>query len=249
MSDLRIVPTRTFRSIPAARKYPGRFISFEGMDGCGKSTQVNRLATALGQLGVKVVVTREPGGTPLGEQIRSLLLDTRNNGMHATTELALMFAVRTQHVVEVIEPALMRGDWVLCDRYVDSSEAYQGGGRGLGSDMVLTMQKVLLNGLAPDLTVLLDHDIEESVGRARKRSNEVEGKESRFEDENYSFFERVQLAFRLIALRDHQRCFVTDARRPIDDIHSDILSEVFRRFFSHGRAQSIQMERRSYPEL
>jgi dTMP kinase len=208
----------------------GRFVTFEGMDGSGKSTQLDRLAWALKKLGIRVVLTREPGGTPLGELIRGLILDVNNKGIDPTTELALMFAARTQHVVEVIKPALLRGDWVLCDRFVDSSEAYQGGGRGLGSGAVLGMHRALLGGFGPQLTVLLDHDVTESVARARARSMAVEGKESRFEEEGRQFFERVQETFWSIASRDRERVFVTNARRSVQAIHEDIMAEVTRRF-------------------
>jgi dTMP kinase len=208
----------------------GKFISFEGMDGSGKSTQISHLASALTRLGIDVVLTREPGGTPLGETIRALLLDVKNKGMHPTTELSLMFASRAQLVAMVIEPALDRGAWVLCDRFVDSSEAYQGGGRELGSEIVLAMQQALLGGRTPDLTILLDHDIAESVSRARARSMATEGKESRFENEGHYFFKRVQEKFRQIAARDKRRVFLTDARRPIHVIHEEIVAEVSRRF-------------------
>jgi dTMP kinase len=211
----------------------GKFISFEGMDGSGKSTQISHLASALRRVGIDVVLAREPGGTPLGETIRALLLDVNNGGMHPTTELSLMFASRAQLVAMVIEPALERGEWVLCDRFVDSSEAYQGGGRELGSEIVLAMQQALLGGRAPDLTILLDHDIAESVSRARARSMATEGKESRFENEGHYFFKRVQETFRQIAARDKQRVFQTDARRPIHVIHEEIVAEVSRRF-SHA---------------
>jgi dTMP kinase len=214
----------------APRPARGKFISFEGMDGSGKSTQISHLASALRGLGIDVVLTREPGGTPLGEAIRALLLDVSNRGMHPTTELSLMFASRAQLVTEVIEPALERGEWVLCDRFVDSSEAYQGGGRELGSEIVLAMQRTLLGGRTPDLTIMLDHDVAESVSRARARSLATEGKESRFENEGYHFFQRVQETFRKIADRDKERVFLTDARRPIDMIHEEIVAEVARRF-------------------
>jgi dTMP kinase len=208
----------------------GKFISFEGMDGSGKSTQISHLASALRRLGIHVALTREPGSTPLGETIRALLLDVKNKGMHPTTELSLMFASRAQLVAMVIEPALERGEWVLCDRFVDSSEAYQGGGRELGSEVVLAMQQDLLGGLTPDLTIMLDHDIAESVSRARARSMATEGKESRFENEGHSFFKRVQDTFRQIASRDKHRVFLANARRPIQVIQEEILAEVFRRF-------------------
>jgi dTMP kinase len=224
------MPTVGWRSAIAIPQSPARFVTFEGLDGCGKSTQVHRLASALKKLGIGVVLTREPGGTPFGERIRELLLDINTRGMHSTTELALMFSSRAQLVAEVIEPALMRGDWVLCDRFVDSSEAYQGGGRGLGSEAVLAIHRALLGGLTPDLTILLDHDVAESVSRARARSIAIDGKESRFEEEGRHFFERVQSTFRLIASREPDRIFVTDARRTVEAVHEDILAEVSRRF-------------------
>jgi dTMP kinase len=229
MTEQRIVSINGSSALasPPAR---GKFISFEGMDGSGKSTQISHLASALRQLGIDVVLTREPGGTPLGETIRALLLNVNNKGMHPMAELSLMFASRAQLVAKVIEPALKRGEWVLCDRFVDSSEAYQGGGRQLGSAIVLAMQQALLGGLTPDLTILLDHDVAESVSRARARSMAPEGRESRFENEGLYFFKRVQETFLQIAARDRERVFLTDARRPIDVIHEDIVAEVSRRF-------------------
>ncbi len=218
----------------------GKFISFEGLDGSGKSTQIVRLAAVLWAFGVEVVLTREPGGTALGDKLRELLLDMNSRGMHATAELALLFASRAQLVAEVIEPALAAGAWVLCDRFVDSSEAYQGGGRGLGSEMVLAMHHALLGGLMPDLTILLDHDVAESVARARARSMAEEGKESRFEEEGQLFFERVQQAFRKIAAREPQRVFVADARRPVEEIHEDIVAEVSRRLLPVFAGSSIR---------
>jgi dTMP kinase len=219
----------------------GKFISFEGMDGAGKSTQIARLASALTKLGIDVLLTREPGGTPLGETLRALLLDASQSGLHPTAELALMFASRAQLVATVIEPALQSGQWVLCDRFVDSSEAYQGGGRELGSDMVLALQQALLRGLTPDLTILLDHDIAGSITRARARTIATEGKESRFENEEHSFFERVQATFRRIAARDTKRVFLADARRSIDVIHEEILRVISQRF-----AHDLNRNRRSF---
>jgi dTMP kinase len=230
MTELTLISSNGAKPNVAARQKRGMFVTFEGMDGCGKSTQLDLLASALKELGLRVVRTREPGGTSLGETIRGLLLDVNSSGMHPTAELALMFASRAQLVAEVIEPSLLRGDWVLCDRFVDSSEAYQGGGRELGSDAVLAMHRALLGSLKPDLTILLDHDVAESISRARARSTAVEGKQSRFEEEGFYFFERVQEKFFLIASRERNRFFVTDAKRPVQAIHDDILAEVARRF-------------------
>jgi len=232
MREQKVLSTGGFPTI-ALRPARGKLISFEGMDGSGKSTQIALLASELRRFGISVVLTREPGGTPLGETIRALLLDLNNRGIHPTAELALMFASRAQLVAKVIEPALRRGEWVLCDRFVDFSEAYQGGGRQLGSEIVLVMHQALLGGLTPDLTILLDHDIAESVPRARTRSITTEGKENRrLENESRLFFKRVQQTFRQIAARDKERVFVTDAMGPIDVIHDEIVSEVARLVFS-----------------
>src|SRR5580698_11427499 len=181
----------------------GRFITFEGLDGCGKSTQLAKLAAVLRAQGLSVVLTREPGGTPTGEKIRQLLLDTKTSSLAPLAELALMFAARAQHIAEVIQPALSEGQVVLCDRFTDSSEAYQGGGRKLGSEAVLELHRVLCGNLQPDLTILLDNDLGKSIGRARRRNLKAQenakktGKhdhkdENRFERQNRAFFARVR---------------------------------------------------------
>ena len=229
MTELRITPRHDANLTSSQRL--GKFVTFEGLDGSGKSTQLARLASALNMLGIEVVLTREPGGTPMGERFRELLLDVNTKGMHPSTELALMFASRAQLVAEIIKPALQKGIWVLCDRFVDSSEAYQGGGRELGSHVVLELHRALLGGFEPDLTILLDHDIADSVSRARARNTMLNGKQTRFEEENRQFFERVQKSFRQIASRDRNRVFMTDATRPIEVIHEEILAEVLRRLF------------------
>src|SRR5271166_2745742 len=148
----------------------GKFITFEGLDGTGKSTQLRKLAVALRAGGHKVVETREPGGTATGEKIRRVLLDSATEGLSPLAEMALMFASRAQHIAEVIQPALNHGQIVLCDRFTDSTEAYQGSGRKLGSQAVLELHRVLCGNLQPDLTVLLDSDPAMSVGRARRRN-------------------------------------------------------------------------------
>lgn len=206
----------------------GCFITFEGLDGCGKSTHLGRLATALQAQGVEVVSTREPGGTPLGERIRGLLLDSRTSGLDPLAELALMFASRAQHISEVILPAIERGAWVLCDRFTDSSEAYQGAGRQLGAGRVLELHHALCSGLQPDLTILLDNDVADSVARARRR-NLAAGSgvdENRFEQENRAFFERVHRQFMAIAQREPGRVVMIDARRAKDAVHQDVLAAV-----------------------
>jgi dTMP kinase len=178
----------------------GRFITFEGLDGCGKSTQLERLAGALRARGLEIITTREPGGTETGERIRQILLDSRTEGLSPMAELALMFASRAQHIQEVILPAMAGGTTVLCDRFTDSSEAYQGGGRKLGSEPVLALHRILCGDLQPDLTLLMDSEVAASVERARRRnqaqmkkdtSDEVRD-EGRFEQENRAFFGRVR---------------------------------------------------------
>ncbi len=212
----------------------GKFITFEGLDGCGKSTQLNRLADVLRADGIEVVTAREPGTTPIGEQIRGILLNSRTVGLAPLAELALMFAARAQLVREVIEPALAVGKFVLVDRYTDSSEAYQGAGRELGSDTVLAVHKSVAR-LNPDLTVLMDSDVSASVARARKRNlqstarNGAETDENRFERENARFFDRVHQAYLDIAKREPQRVYMVDARRDADTVHGEIVREVRKR--------------------
>jgi dTMP kinase len=206
----------------------GKFISFEGLDGCGKSTQLEKLAAALRLLGVQSITTREPGGTAIGERIRALLLDSRTRGLDSNVEMALMVASRAQLVGEVIEPALQSGDWVLCDRFVDSTEAYQGAGRQLGGEPVLQLHRLLCRDLWPDLTVLMDSDVNPSIQRARLR-NRFAGAghdENRFERESRAFFERVHQGYLEIARREPQRVVIIDARPPIEIVHEDILAVV-----------------------
>jgi dTMP kinase len=210
------------------RRKNGHFITFEGLDGCGKSTHLEKLAAVLRAEGVEVLTTREPGGTEMGEQIRGIILDSRTRGMAPLAELALMFAARAQHISEVILPALNGGSWVLCDRFTDSSEAYQGAGRQLGVESVLTLHRVLCLGLQPELTLLLDNDVAASVARARRRNVTAPGTadENRFEQENRAFFERVHQQFLAIAHRDVERVAVIDARRPVEAVHNDVVAAV-----------------------
>jgi len=212
----------------------GRFITFEGLDGCGKSTHLERLAEFLREQRLDVLTTREPGGTEIGERVRSILLDSRTQGLAPLAELALMFASRAQLISEVVLPAMNRGTWVLCDRYTDSSEAYQGAGRQLGVDAVRTLHRVLCLGLQPDLTLLLDNDVAASVARARRRNlvSPGEANENRFEQENRAFFERVHEQFLTIAKRDSERVALIDARRPLEEVHVDVVTAVRERLLS-----------------
>jgi dTMP kinase len=214
----------------AQRTSKGKFITVEGLDGCGKSTQLERLATALRGEGIDVLVTREPGGTPVGEKLRAVVLDSRTSGLSPLAELAILFASRAQHIFEVILPAVQAGKWVLCDRFTDSSEAYQGGGRELGSDAVLTLHRVLCGDLHPDLTILMDSDVAASVARARRRNSAAKDSsqidENRFEQENKAFFTRVRNKYLEIAKREPQRVAIVDARRTADVVHPEILNVV-----------------------
>jgi len=201
----------------------GKFITFEGLDGCGKTTQLEQLASVLRAEGIDVLTTREPGGTEIGERIRAVLLDSRTAGLDSLTEMALMFASRAQQLAQVILPALESGKWVLCDRFTDSTEAYQGGGRQLGSESILQVHKILCRNVWPDLTILMDSEVEHSVQRARRRNKAAAqgsmANENRFEQESKAFFTRVQQAFREIARREPQRVAMVDARRPADVVH------------------------------
>jgi dTMP kinase len=213
----------------------GKLITFEGLDGCGKSTQIERLAASLLQQGRPVIVTREPGGTPTGEKIRQVLLDSATSGLSPMAELALMFAARAQHISSVIQPALAEGQIVLCDRFTDSTEAYQGGGRKLGTDPVLALHRILCGGLQPHLTVLMDSDVAASVERARRRNKArmsptgAPNDESRFEQENRAFFERVRNTYLALAAREPERVVVIDARGPAESTQQQILEIVQRR--------------------
>jgi len=193
------------------------FVSFEGLDGCGKTTQARLLAAALTAEGVDVVSTREPGGTPLGERIRDLVL----HGDHVApwAEAALYVAARAQHVDQVIRPALARGATVVCDRYLDTSVAYQGAGRGLGTEAILELNLTAVEGLLPDLTVLVDIDVETARGR-------VGDKGDRIERAGAEFWPRVVDAYHDLAARFPERYVVVDGRRSIDELAEEIRGHV-----------------------
>lgn len=210
----------------------GFFITFEGLDGCGKSTQWKRLAAHLRENGVDVVTTRQPGGTAFGDKLRSLLLDSKTGALASGAELAMMFADRAQCIAEVIAPALDAGKIVLCDRFTDSTEAYQGGGRGLGSEPVLLMHKVVCGNLQPDLTFLLRADFEKSLKRARKRNRKSSGRgknEDRFEQEETAFFRRVAEKYDEIAAREPARVVTIDGDLTIQQVHEHIVAVVEQR--------------------
>lgn len=194
----------------------GRFITFEGGEGVGKSTQIRRAAAWLAAAGVEVVLTREPGGTPRAEQLRGLLLDRTDEPMPQSCELLLMFAARATHLANLIEPAVARGAWVLCDRFTDATYAYQGGGRGLPESDIDSLVRIVHPQRQPDLTVLLDAPVELGLARARLR-NGTDGAD-RFESERAEFFERVRQNYLRRAAREPARFRVIDASRSLDEV-------------------------------
>lgn len=184
----------------------GAFITLEGIEGAGKSTQIAVVRRVLEARGIEVVVTREPGGSPLAERIRALLLDPENHGMSPDAELLLMFAARAAHIASRIRPALERGAWVVCDRFTDATYAYQGGGRGLDEAHIARLEGVVQGGLRPDLTLLLDLPVPTGLARAGRRSSP-----DRFEAETVEFFERVRAAYLRRAEAEPERVLVIDA--------------------------------------
>lgn len=201
---------------------PGLFIAFEGGDGAGKSTQAAELARALEARGMTVLRTREPGGTPIGEKLRSLVLDHGHGHIDAHTEALIFAASRAAHASQVIRPALGRGETVLTDRYIDSSVAYQGAGRSLGADAVRSINEWATSGLLPDLTVLLD--VDPAVGRQRRTSGDAA--EDRLESEADDFHTRIRDAFLSLAAARPDRYLVLPAHLPVADLAARILARV-----------------------
>lgn len=212
----------------------GLFITFEGLDGSGKSTQLRRLNQWLEAKGYTVTPTRQPGGTRTGDRIRALLLDSRVDSIAPLTELGLMFSDRAQAIAEIIEPALASGRTVLCDRFTDSSEAYQGGGRQLGSQVVRDLHATLCGGLQPDLTLLLMPDFHASLARARQRNLRTVAAtgndENRFEQENTAFYQRVFDKYIEIANREPSRVVAINSDGPIDEVHQRIVQVLRERY-------------------
>jgi dTMP kinase len=193
----------------------GRFITLEGLDGAGKSTHLVWLVETLRARGKVIVQTREPGGTPLGEKLRTLLL---GDPMHLETEALLMFAARREHIAQLIEPALARGDWVVCDRFTDASFAYQGGGRGLAREKLAILEQWVQAGLQPDMTLMFDVTTEVARGRITGMGRDLD----RFEREQAEFFERVRNEYLARAAASQGRIRVIDASRPIDKIKNTL---------------------------
>lgn len=196
----------------------GKFISIEGIEGAGKSTQLDFIQRYLTQQGKQLTVTREPGGTELGEQIRTLLLTPTTTSMAVDTELLLMFAARSEHVAQVINPALTSGNWVLSDRFTDATFAYQGGGRGIDLQRINEIAAWTLNGLQPDLTLLFDLPVEVGQQRVLSRNQGVD----RFEQEKIEFFERIRACYLERARQEPNRIKIIDASQSIADIETQL---------------------------
>lgn len=195
----------------------GYFITVEGGEGAGKTTQLTFMRDYLERAGHRVLLTREPGGTALGEEIRTLLLSHRHDGMTLAAETLLMFAARAEHLEQVIRPALTAGCWVLCDRFTDATYAYQGGGRGLSAARIAVLEDWVQDSLRPDLTLLFDLPVEVGLTRAGRR-----GAADRFEREDWVFFERVRAIYLERANREPGRYRIVDADRPVEVVRAEV---------------------------
>jgi dTMP kinase len=195
----------------------GQFITFEGTEGVGKSTQLTNAASTLDQMGVDYILTREPGGTPMAESIRELLLAPRDEPVNEITELLLMFAARAQHLHTRILPALERGHWVLCDRFTDATFAYQGGGRGVPEERIALLETLVQGDIRPDHVIVLDAPVDTGMARARKR-----GELDRFEQEDLDFFQRIRDAYLARATAQPARYHVIDAARPLAEVSEQV---------------------------
>ena len=207
----------------------GKFITIEGTEGVGKTTNIEFIQTWLNQQKIDFVTTREPGGTPLAEQIRELLLTPRDEKVCNSAELLLMFAGRAQHLDQVIVPAIQSGRCVVCDRFTDATYAYQGFGRGMDSALISHLERLVQADLRPDLTLILDIPVEIGLQRASQRSAP-----DRFEREQTEFFERVRQGYLSIAANEPQRCVVIDASQPLADVQGDITTAL-KSFFMQGQ--------------
>jgi dTMP kinase len=210
------------------------FITFEGIEGCGKTTQVKLLAAELNRQGRRVTLTREPGGCAIADKIRAILLDAKNDDMTPLTELLLYAAARNQHLNDTVRPALKAGKIVLCDRFTDATVAYQGYGRGLDLDLIGRLNTLATDGLAPGLTILMDCPVEVGLGRAMSRINGTHGpKEERFEREARTFHEAVRTGYIALAQGEPDRFAIVDADRPVSEIASDVAGVVMARLQGH----------------
>jgi len=199
----------------------GRFITVEGIEGAGKSTQMDVLRRFLDAKGIPVVMTREPGGTPLGEAVRALLLNPENGGMSADAELLLVFAARAEHLHKVVSPALESGNWVLSDRFTDATYAYQGGGRGIAQARIAALEQWVQGDLRPDLTLLLDVTVETGMARITAR-----GQPDRFEREDGAFFQRIRDNYLQRATAEPRRFRRIDASAPVERVSQEVCDRV-----------------------
>ena len=202
----------------------GRFVTFEGIEGVGKTTQVARLASVLNARGIAHVVTREPGGTPLAESIRQVVLTVREETLPPTAELLLMFAARAVHLANHIEPNLRAGRWVICDRFTDATYAYQGGGRQLSAEPIRNLERMVQGTRRADLTILLDAPVEYALARAAARNAGAAA--DRFERERGEFFERVRNVYLTRAAAEPNRIALIDATQSVDEVSACILAEL-----------------------
>lgn len=202
---------------------PGKFITLEGTEGVGKSTNLEFISNYLTHKNIQFIRTREPGGTPFAEELRSVLLENRDEKVDPTAELLTVFAARAQHLNTVIKPALARGHWVLCDRFTDATFAYQGAGRGLDVDVINKLEVLVQSGLQPDLTLLLDIDVDVGLARATARA-ELD----RFEQEEIAFFQRVRASYLSRAEQSPERFAIVDAGQALADVQTEIKSALDR---------------------
>lgn len=208
----------------------GRFITFEGGEGAGKSTQLKRLVARLGAGGLEVVATREPGGSPGAESIRELVLKGAADRWSPVTETLLMYAARRDHVERVIRPALARGAWVVCDRFADSTRAYQGAAGGVDPALIAAMETHVLEQTRPDLTLIFDMPVDVGLQRAHARA----GSEMRFESKGLAFHERLREGFLAIARGEPERCAIIDARGTLDEVETAVWAAIESRLAVHG---------------
>lgn len=201
------------------------FITFEGIEGCGKTTQVKKLINYLAVEGISHISTLEPGGTDIGQGIRKILLDTNNTNLFSLTELILYAADRAQHVNEVIKPALEQDKWVICDRYLDATIAYQGFGRGLDMEIIDLLNHKATGGLLPDITILMDCPEETGIKRALERNKDTSQEDQgRFEKEKMDFHHRVRQGYLALSQKYSDRYIIIDASRPINAVEEDVIT-------------------------
>jgi dTMP kinase len=201
----------------------GRFLSFEGIEGCGKTTQIAILSEYLSKRSIPFTVTREPGGTAVGEAIRKILLNSETIHLTAASELLLFYASRSQNIAEKILPSLDRGDVVICDRFYHASMAYQGYGRGIPMDFINKLTDLVCGDHRPEMTLLLDIAPEIGLTRARARNKEKASSEGRFEEEDVAFYTKIRKGYLELAKNDPTRVYVVNADRSIEDVHRDVV--------------------------